>query len=54
MGRERRELTVVAYVSKHNDPERDPLDESSWEELRDRIEMIVHESRYRDIDAEVF
>jgi hypothetical protein len=53
VGRELQELKVSASLSRHNSDD-DHLDDSSWEELKDRIELICRERRYERISPMVF
>lgn len=46
------EVKVSAAVSRHNS-DQDRLDDSLWEELQHRIEMIVNEHQYQTITAMV-
>jgi hypothetical protein len=45
MGRETREIKIVGSVSRHNS-EDDLIDDSLFDELEHRIQMIVKERQY--------
>ena len=52
MGRETKEMTVCAWVSRHNS-EQDEKDEALWEELRRRIGEVCEEPQFASIDPDV-
>ena len=52
MGRDRVELTVYAYVSRHNS-EQDKIDDAAWLEFIDRVKFIARDHRYESIDLDV-
>ena len=53
MGTERKSLTVVAYVSRHNSEE-DREDDARWDALVGRVREIVDDETYADIDPEIY
>lgn len=48
MGRQWVEFKVCAGLSRHNS-EQDDIDNELWEELQERIRLIVKEHRYEPI-----
>ncbi len=48
MGRETQSTTIRASVSRHNS-EQDEIDDALWEEIRNRIDVLIREPRYRNM-----
>jgi hypothetical protein len=49
MGRQWEDFKISASLSRHNS-EQDIIDNSLWEELQERIKLIVMEHRYEPIN----
>lgn len=52
MGWDRKQLTVVAYVSRHNSPQ-DRKDDKAWDELRAAIVKLCAQEKYREIEVDI-
>lgn len=53
MGRERREIKVVTFVSRHNS-ERDVEDDALTDELFEKIRQLAGEDHWRSVSPMVF
>lgn len=53
MGWDKVELRIMGRVSRHNS-QQDKDDDSDWEELRHRIELIIREHRYDRLELDVW
>lgn len=52
MGRQWEDFTISASLSRHNS-DQDITDDGLWEELQQRIELILREHRYEPINPMV-
>lgn len=52
MGYTSESITISVTLSRHNS-DQDRQDNADWQELQERIEMIVREHRYEGISAMV-
>lgn len=52
MGRQWEEIKVAAHLSRHNS-DQDEIDNALWEELQERISLIIMEHRYEPINPMV-
>ena len=52
MGWDTRKIEIVGHVSRHNS-DKDALDDSLFDELEHRIEMIVKEHRYESLNISI-